>query len=216
MDIKDTTTRPLLRDYLKDLLNVTSSHAIQTPSRATLIATLLALDNAPFPTRPPPIQSHLWRALLPETPNWYWDKTATGAMLQSTQALEVTPFSPATLVSLSETLSTARIVHTLFSAQPYESTRPFYAQLQGGPDTVAIAVKKIIEEIAKRFNDMYPLYVLTCSHSNNSSSLAAVEPSVRFSLLHTYYILWHHLLQHTAPPRKHATRRKHKHDKRDP
>ena len=87
----------------------------------------------------------------------------------------MTPFSPATLVSLSETLSSARIVHTLFSAQPHESTRPFYAQLQGGPDAVAFAVKKIIEEIAKRFNDMFPLYVLTCSHSNNSSSIAAVE-----------------------------------------
>jgi hypothetical protein len=82
MEVTDATTRPLLRDYLEDLLNGTTTYALQTPPRATLIATLLALDNAPLPTRPPPIQSHFWRALLPETPNWYWDQTATGAALQ--------------------------------------------------------------------------------------------------------------------------------------
>jgi hypothetical protein len=95
----------------------------------------------------------------------------------------VTPFSPATLVSLSAALSSAKIVHTLFSTQLDDSTSTFYALLQGGLDAVAFAVKKIIEEIAKRFNDMYPLYVLTSSHGNNSSSIAAVE-------------------QHTAPPQE--------------
>jgi hypothetical protein len=137
MEVTDATTRPLLRDYLEDLLNVTTPYAIQTPSRATLIATLLALDNNPLPTCPPPIQPLLWRALLPETPNWYWEQTATGAALQSTHALEVTPFSPATLVSQSAALSSAKIVHTLFSTQPNGSTSPFYSLLQGRSDVVA-------------------------------------------------------------------------------
>jgi hypothetical protein len=158
---------------------------------------LLALDNAPRPTCPPPIQSHYWRALLPETLIWHWDQTSTGAALQSTHELEVTPFSPTTLMSLGAALSSTKIVHTLFSTQPYENTRPFYALPQGESKAVALAVKKIIGEIATRFNDMYPLYVLASSHSNNSSSIATVE-------------------RHTAPPRKHATRKRHKHDKRDP
>jgi hypothetical protein len=57
---------------------------------------------------------------------------------------------------------------------------------RGGRESpVAFAVKKIIGEIATRFNDMFPLlYVLTSSrHSNNGSSIATVE-------------------QHTSPPRK--------------
>jgi hypothetical protein len=87
-------------------------------------------------------------------------------------------------------LSSTKIVHTLFSTQPYKNTRPFYALPQEESNAVALAVKKIIGETATRFNDMYPLYVLaTSSHSNNSSSIATVE-------------------RHTAPPRKHATRKR--------
>jgi hypothetical protein len=117
MEVTDVMTRPLLREYLEDLNN-TTTYAIQTPSRTKLIATLLALDNAPRPTCPPPIQSHYWRALLPETPIWHWDQTPTGAALQSTHELEVTPFSPTTLMSLGAALSSTKIVHTLFSTQP--------------------------------------------------------------------------------------------------
>jgi diadenosine tetraphosphate (Ap4A) HIT family hydrolase len=95
-------------------------------------------------------------------------------------------------------LSSTKIVHTVFSTQPYKTTRPFYALPQGESNAVASAVKKIIEEIATRFNDMYPLYVQASSHSNNSSSIIAIVE------------------QHITPPRKHATRKRHKHDKRDP
>jgi hypothetical protein len=68
---------------------------------------------------------------------------------------------------------------------------------EGQSEVVALVVKKIIEEIAKRFHGMYPLYVLRSSHGNNSSSSIAAEE------------------QQTVPPRKHATRKRHKHDKRD-
>jgi hypothetical protein len=100
-------------------------------------------------------------------------------------------------MSLGAALSSTKIVHTVISTQPYKNARPFYALPQGESNAVAlVAVMKIIGEIATRFNNMYPLYVLASSHSNNGSSIATLE-------------------QHTAPPRKHATRKKHKHDKRD-
>jgi hypothetical protein len=166
MEVTDATTRALLREYLEDLLHKTTTYAIQTPSREKLIATLLALDNAPLPTCPPPIQSHYWRALLPETPIWHWDQTTAGAALQSTHELEVTPFSPTTLMSLGTALSSTKIVHTVFSTQPYKNARPFYALPQGELNAVALAVTKIIGEIATRFNDMYPLYVLASSHNS--------------------------------------------------
>jgi hypothetical protein len=147
-------------------------YTTQPPSRETLIATLLTLTNDPLPNRPPPLPTHSRRALLPEIPNWYWVQTATVAVLQSTHALEMTPFTPATLVSLSTVLTSIRIVHTLFFTQPHKSTRPFYALLPGGSDAVAFAIGQIIEDIAKRFSDTYPLYVLRSSHSNNRTSIA--------------------------------------------
>jgi hypothetical protein len=64
--------------------------------------------------------------------------------------------------------ATSRISHTLSLTQPHNNTRPpLYALLQGGgPDAVALAIIRIVEDIANRSK-----YILRSGNSNNSNSI---------------------------------------------
>jgi hypothetical protein len=80
----------------------------------------------------------------------------------------------------------------------HKGTIRLFALLYGGSDTEAFAIDQIIIDITKRFNDAYSLYLLACCNGNNSSSIAQAGQRM------------------DRPPRLHATKKKHKHGKRDP
>jgi hypothetical protein len=199
MNLSNETTRRLLRDYLEDLLQSTPTHTTQTPPRETLHATLLALADDTSPTRPPRLPLHHRRALLPQLPIWHWTQSPKGARLQSICALETAPFTPEQIMKLGPALVSPQTAHELYLKQPTQCTTPLISTMPVvGMEALADAIGKIINDLAKRFFNSYARNELMLSSSNNnSSSIAPVGHS-------------------TAPPRKHATRKKHKHDKRDP
>jgi hypothetical protein len=200
MDVTDVTTRQLLKELLEEQLKEASGHLAQTPSREHLCTTIKALEDDTLLTHPPPLPLHTRRALLFASANWNWThKTAGGASLHSTDALQHAPFTPTMIMTLCQAFTSTGVLHTLHQGRsPHSNISPLFVRHDAGPLIYSHAIDQIITTIAKKFNDTLSLYNIIWDCNTNSSSIALVATPKGH------------------PPRRHATKKKHKHDKRDP
>ena len=109
------------------------------------------------------------------------------------------PFTPTEIIKFCPDLASPRTAHALLLQQPHKTTRPLLSVPPVGPSMLTAAIGKLIDDLAKRFYDTYTRHMLIAgSSSNNKSSIATEGQSTGH------------------PPRKHAAKKKHKHDKKDP
>ena len=109
------------------------------------------------------------------------------------------PFTPTEIIKFCPDLASPRTAHALLLQQPHKTTHPLLSVSPVGPSMLTAAIGKLIDDLAKRFYDTYTRHMLIAgSSSNNKSSIATEGQSTGH------------------PPRKHAARKKHKHDKKDP
>ena len=201
MDVTDPTTQRLLQEHLEALLHVTPLHPVQSPSCANLATTIQALEDTTLLTHPPPLPLHLRRALLPRAAIWHWHQSPTGgASLQSTDAIQHAPFPPGTISALCNLVSSPSITHSLTyrCLHQQQGTSPLLVPHDVGSHIAARAIEQLINAIAKKFNDLVSLYNIVWDSNINSSSIASEA------------------VPKDHPPRRHATKKVHKHDKRDP
>jgi hypothetical protein len=173
---------------------------VQTPSREHLCTTIQALEDDTLLTHPPPLPLHVRRALLPASDNWNWTQNmAGGASLHSTDALQHAPFTPTTVMTLCQAVTSTGVLHTLHRGRsPHSNSSPLFVLHDAGPLICSHVIDQIINAIAKKFNDTLPLFniIWDCNISSSSIDLVATPKG--------------------HPPRRHATKKKLKHDKRDP
>jgi hypothetical protein len=200
MDVTDVTTRQLLKELLEEQLKETPGYLVQTPSREHLCTTIQALEDDILLTHPPPLPLHLRRALLAASANWNWTQNMAGsASLHSTDALQHAPFTPTMVMTLCQAVTSTGVLHTLHRGRsPHSNRSPLFVLHDAGPLICSHVIDQIITAIAKKFNDTLSLYNIIWDCNINSSSIALVATPKGH------------------PPRRHATKKKHKHDKRDP
>jgi hypothetical protein len=188
MDVTDATTPQLLKELLEEQLQETSGYLVQTPSREHLSTTIQALEDDTLPL-------HLRRALLSASANWNWTQNmAGGASLHSADALQHAPFTPTMVTTLCEAVTSTGVLHTLHS-----NISPLFVLHDADPLSCSHVIDQIITTIAKNSMTHSPSIISSGTDCNiNSSSIALVA------------------IPKGHPPRRHATKKKHKHDKRDP
>ena len=110
------------------------------------------------------------------------------------------PFTPTMVMTLCQAVTSTGVLHTLHRGRsPHSNSSPLFVLHDAGPLICSHVIDQIINAIAKKFNDTLPLFNINCWDCNiNSSSIALVATPKGH------------------PPRRHATKKKLKHDKRDP
>jgi hypothetical protein len=110
------------------------------------------------------------------------------------------PFTPTMVTTLCQAVTSTGVLHTLHRKRsPHSNISPLFVLHDAGPLSCSHVIDQIITAIAKNFNDtLFSLCNIIWDCNINSSSIALVATPKGH------------------PPRRHATKKKHEHDERDP